>query len=59
MHEYSNELLTADLYFVDLFDLVLLVGHQLGEGREHLTKLRLKGGVFLLLVPMKIPQHVT
>ena len=38
----------TDLNFVDLFDPVLLVSHQLREGGEDRTKLRLKGGVFVL-----------
>ena len=44
---------TTDLYFVDVFDPVFLIRHELRECGEHLTKLHLKGGVFMLVVPIQ------
>ena len=59
MHTSLGRALLTDLHFVDLFDFALLISHHLGEGVEHLTKLRLKGGVSMLTVPAVIKSIVT
>ena len=49
-HMHRAFMTVTDLDFVDMFDLAFCVGHQMGDGWEHLTELGLKGNIFFKFV---------